>query len=265
MFALFKWLLWLCLPSTVVLVGMALTTFWLLRRKQYRPAICLILLETMLVMVMLPWTAAKVGYALESKYPPKSVTEYPSADAIVLLGGGLGPVRSGFPHTECYAASDRVLMAFRLWKAGKAPVIIPTGELAALSEKPILEMMGVPSSAILTEDQARDTAENADYTFKLLANRKCKRVFVVTSSWHLKRTMMLFNAPQMEFIPVSCDTEASLTLAQWSVMPLWQKLPTFQAGALTMTYAKEWLGVLFYSLRRPSLAMTEPTATPKAQ
>jgi uncharacterized SAM-binding protein YcdF (DUF218 family) len=258
MFALFKWILWLCLPSTIVLVGIALVALWLLVRKQIRPAILLILLDALLVTVMLPWTAAKVGYTLERQYPPKALTEYGTADAIVLLGGGLGPVRSGFPYTECYAASDRAIMACRLWKAGKAPVIIPTGEMAAESEKPLLEAIGVPSAAILCEERARDTAENADYTFKVLAERKCKRAFVVTSSWHLPRAMMLFKAPGIEFIPVSCDTEASLTLAQFPVMPMWQKLPSFASGALTMSYAKEWLGILFYSLRKPSQAQVLP-------
>lgn len=260
MFALFKWFLWFCLPSTVVVLGIALTALWLMFRKQMRPALCLLLLDALLVMVMSPFTAAKLGYSLERQYPPKSITEIGKADAVVVLGGGLGPIRAGFPNVECYAAADRVVMAARLWKAGKAPVIIPTGELAAYAEKPLLEAMEVPSSAILCEERARDTAENADYTFQLLLERKCKTAFVVTSAWHLPRTMMLFKSSEIEFIPVGCDTEASLTLAQWSKMPLWQKLPSFAAGAQTMAYAKEWLGILFYSLRKPTLAKA-PAAT----
>lgn len=263
MFALFKWILWLCLPSTIVLIGIALTALWLLTRKQVRPAFCLLLLDALLVTAMLPITAAKLGSSLERQYPLKSITEIGKADAIVLLGGGLGPMRPGFPYTECYASADRTVMAARLWKAGKAPVIIPTGELAALSEKPLLETMGVPATAILCEERARDTAENADYTFKLLEERKCKTAFVVTSAWHLPRSMMLFKSAEIEFIPVSCDTEASLALAQWSVMPLWQKLPSFASGAQTMAYAKEWLGILFYSLRKPTLEKPTSATPPK--
>lgn len=256
MFVLFKWLLWFCLPSTLVLLGMALVALWLTLRRQYRPAIVLMLLDVLLVVVMLPWTAAKLGYLLEQQYPPKAITEIPSADAIVLLGGGLGPVRSGLPYPECYAAADRTVMAFRLWKAGKAAVIIPTGEQAARSEKPLLEAFGVPSSAVLCEEHARDTAENAGNTFDVLKARKCKKALVVTSAWHLPRTMMLFRSPEIEFIPVSCDTESTLTMNQMSVMPVWQKLPSFQAGAQTMAFAKEWLGILFYTLRKPVLPQT---------
>jgi hypothetical protein len=58
--------------------------------------------------------------------------------------------------------------------------------------------------------------------------------------------------------------EATLSLAQWSIMPLWQKLPSFTAGAQTMAYAKEWLGILFYSLRKPKLEETASVMPPKA-
>ena len=256
MFALFKWILWLCLPSTVVLLGVAAVAGWLIFRKQLKPAILLFLLDVLLVVTMLPWTASTLGYTLERQYPPQVMSSIPKADAIVLLGGGLGVVRQGFPYTECYAASDRAVMAFRLWKAGKAPVIIPTGESAQDSEKPLLETFGVPASVILCEEKARDTAENADLTMQILAERKCKKVLVVTSSWHLPRTMMLFRSAEIEFIPVSCDTEASLSRALAPITPLWQKLPSFQAGMQTMVYAKEWLGILFYSFRKPKQPAT---------
>lgn len=265
MFTLFKWILWLCLPSTVVLLGVAAVAGWLFFRKQFKPAILLILLDALLVITMLPWTAATLGYTLERRYPPQAMTTIPKADAIVLLGGGLGVVRPGFPYTECYTSADRAVMAFRLWKAGKAPVIIPTGESAQDSEKPLLETFGVPSSAILCEQKARDTAENANLTMQILAERKCKKVLVVTSSWHLPRTMMLFRSSEVEFIPVSCDTEASLSRALAPVMPLWQKLPSFQAGMQTMTYAKEWLGILFYSFRKPAPPAAAKSAEPQSK
>ena len=57
MFALFKWLLWFCLPSTLVLVGMLAVACWLFWRKQYRPAVVLFCLDALLTFVMLPWTS----------------------------------------------------------------------------------------------------------------------------------------------------------------------------------------------------------------
>lgn len=263
MFALFKWLLWCCLPSTLVLLGLASVAAWLFFRKQFRPALLIVLLEALLITPMLPYVSMQLGYSLERRYPPQTLASIPAADAIVVLGGGLGPVRPEVPYPECYSASDRILTAYRLWKAGKAPVIIPTGEMANVTEKVVLESLGVPASAILCEDRARDTAENASKTFSMLVQRKCKTVLVVTSSWHLPRTMMLFQMPGISFVPVSCDTEATLTRAQWAVMPLWQKLPSFQSAASSMVYVKEWLGILFYSFRRPQVKAAIPAVAAK--
>lgn len=252
MFVIFKWLLWLCMPLTVVLIGMALVAIWLLWRRQVRPAICLLLLDGLLLTVSLPVVAMKLGTHLESKFPPQELRTIPSADAIVLLGGGVGMVEPGLPYPECGPGSDRTVMAARLYHAKKAPVIIPTGENAQLSEKPLLETMQVPSAAVLCEDKARDTAENAAKTIEILKALNAKTILLVTSSWHLPRSMMLFQIPGITVIPVGCDYEATLTQLQWQKKPLWQKLPSSQAAWQTATYAKEWLGILFYSFRKPA-------------
>lgn len=258
MFVLFKWLLWLCMPFTLVLLGLAAVGAWLLWRRQVRPALCVWLLDAALVTMCLPAVSTALGVSLERKYPPVALAEIPKADAIVLLGGGVGASREGLPYPECYPASDRAVMAARLYHAGKAPLIIPTGEGAPLAEKPLLEAMKVPASAILCEDAARDTAENASKTFALLRARGCKKVLVVTSSWHLPRTMMLFKAPGMEFIPVGCDYEATLAALDSDRAPMWQKLPSTQAAAQAGIYVKEWLGILFYSFRKPSMEAEGP-------
>lgn len=251
MFAIFKWILWCCMPYTLVLLGLAAVTLWLFLRRQVRPAIGLFLSELLLVVISLPVVEMKLGVHLESKYPPAALQTLPSADAIVLLGGGIGATEPDVPYPECYPAADRAVMAARLYHAGKAPLIIPTGEGAPLAEKPLLETMQVPASAILCEEKARDTAENAVRTVDLLKARNAKRILLVTSSWHLPRSMMLFRVPGLTVIPVGCDYEATLTASQWKRMPLWQKLPSAQAATQTAVYLKEWLGILFYSFRKP--------------
>lgn len=251
MFVIFKWLLWLSMPLTMVLIGMALVALWLIWRRQLRPALCLLLLDGLLLTISLPVVAMKLGTHLESKYPPQELRTIPAADAIVVLGGGVGMIEPGLPYPECYPSVDRAVMAVRLYHARKAPIIIPTGENAHLSEKPLLEAMQVPASAILCEDKARDTAENAVKTIEILKARNVKHVLLVTSSWHLKRSMMLFQASGITVTPVGCDYEATLTQLQWHKKPLWQKLPSSQAAWQTSTYVKEWLGILFYSFRKP--------------
>ena len=55
------------------------------------------------------------------------VETFPAADAILLLGGGMGADTNFSPYAEISARADRVWQAARLHKAGKAPKIISTG------------------------------------------------------------------------------------------------------------------------------------------
>ncbi len=251
MFTLFKWLLWCCMPYSLLLLGfLTFGIVALCRRKVFR-CIWLLSIGTLLFILALPWLSTTLGYSLEKQYPPTALQDIPAADAIVVLGGGIGSTKAGLPYPECYPASDRVIMAARLYHAGKAPLILPSGSSSAYAEKPLLETMRVPASAILCEDDSRDTAENAAFTFKLLRERGCKKILLVTSAWHMPRATMLFQAEGIEIIPVGCDYEATLAHMEADVMPLWMKLPSSAALAQSCVYLKEYLGILFYSFRNP--------------
>lgn len=252
MFVLFKWFLWLCMPFTLVLLVLALVALWQLGKRRWRLGGLLLLLDAALVAMTLPATSTAIGYALERRFPEVPLAEIPQADAIVVLGGGVIGTDQQLLYPDCIAAGDRVVMAARLFHAGKAPIIIPTGTGAVTAEKPLLETMKVPAEAILCETEARDTAENASYTFTLLRKKNCKKVLLVTSAWHMPRAMMLFGAAKdLEIFPVGCDYEATCEHRMAAERDIWQKLPMLQSGGLTATYLKEWLGILFYSFKKP--------------
>ncbi len=62
-----------------------------------------------------------------ARYSPVAVAETPTADAIVALGGaveGPAPPRIALDLSD---AADRVLHAARLYRAGKAPVVVISG------------------------------------------------------------------------------------------------------------------------------------------
>jgi hypothetical protein len=74
-----------------------------------------------------PIVADYMGLRLESWYPPVAVEATPAADAIVVLGGGVeGPAPPRIT-VELSDAADRVLHAARLYRAGKAPVVLLSG------------------------------------------------------------------------------------------------------------------------------------------
>ena len=91
-----------------------------------------------------------LGGALEKAYPPQHAEAMPKADAIVLLGGGM-MCNTNLPYAEMWSAADRVWHAARLYKAGKASVVIPTGCGDESAVVPLLLDLGVPRKAIRVE------------------------------------------------------------------------------------------------------------------
>lgn len=255
-YVFFKWATWLCMPYTLAMLALLAVAVWLLFRKQAKPAVCVLAVAAFLFALGLPAVSTAVGYSLERKFPPTPLEAIPSADAIVVLGGGVGAASEAVPYPELYWSADRAIMAARLFRAGKAPLIIPTGTGAPQAEKPLLEALGVPCSSIVCEDEAIDTATNATKTVAILRARGCKRILLVTSAWHMPRAMMLFQIPGVEVVPVGCDYESTLAVAraQEQRPAIWAMLPGPEPAGRLAYYAKEWLGILFYSFRKPPVA-----------
>ncbi len=108
--------------------------------------------------------------ALEWRHPALSETTLPSADAIVVLGGGTRQWLAPRPWHEVGEAGDRVLYAARLYRAGVAPVVVVSGGQGTLDNpgtvseanamQDMLVDLGVPDEAIVVEGVSRNTYEN---------------------------------------------------------------------------------------------------------
>lgn len=109
------------------------------------------------------WMGLLLGLGLEREFPPARVESLPQADAIVVLGGGVGGHTNAVCYTELYTAADRVAHAARIWKAGKAPVVITSGCGELQASLPLLKELGVPESAVLVENEALNTEQNARF------------------------------------------------------------------------------------------------------
>ena len=62
---------------------------------------------------------------------PKSI---PKADAVLVLGGGIRPAPTKGLGVEVNEAGDRLLCGVRLWKQGKAPVLITSGAVSSFMQ-----------------------------------------------------------------------------------------------------------------------------------
>ena len=201
-----------------------------------------------------PMTYRWMGGALESEWPVVKAEDAPTADAIVLLGGGMGSNTNVYPYAEMWNGADRVWHAARLYKAGKAPIVIPTGAGEKESSVPLLLDLGVPEGAIRVEPKARNTEENAMFVEKILEPRNTqntrKRVLLVTSAWHMTRSVLMYRkyAPSLEIIPAAADYEATVQTGRpFSLKDLWPDATMFYANSYIL---KEYIGYWGYRLFR---------------
>jgi uncharacterized SAM-binding protein YcdF (DUF218 family) len=109
------------------------------------------------------------------------------SDAIVVLGG---------------ESLMRAEHAARLARNGLAPLVFVSGRGDCEIMQQVLARHGVQTNVIELEGLSTTTQENALYTVKLLRERKCRRVILVTSWFHSRRSLGSFRkyAPEIEFL-----------------------------------------------------------------
>lgn len=192
-----------------------------------------------------------LGLPLERPYlAAQSVESLPRADAAVVLGGGMGK-SPAMHYPDMNEAADRVWHAARIWKAGKAPIVVVSGVNDLASTVPLLLEMGVPRDAIAVDDKSRNTYENSRFTEALLRERTVAAgsqsatpsVLLVTSAWHMPRASGNFAKTSLKVVPAPCDFWISN--AWESKFHWWDWIAPSADNIKCSNYMfKEWLGRL---------------------
>ena len=262
-------------------VGMLLVAVGLvlLLRKKARPASWAL---GMALVWFWFWSMPIVGgwlcLPLEEDYPVKLAEELPTADAIVVMGGGIWG-STNYPYASLRDGADRAWHAARLWKAGKAPIIIPSNVDAELCDVKLLVDLGVPREAVVLENKAVNSEENAKLVAEILAaassakameaRRNAKvtaaqagqaqwacqaertrepsaKILLVTSACHMKRSLYMFEkyAPEIECIPAATDYQA----LPWKDNPFRFRslLPSIDAFSRNNSFIHEYIGYYGY-------------------
>jgi len=208
------------------------------------------------------WVAYSLTRSLEWQYLPPS--EIPTADVIVVLGGGTESPDYPRQTVEVNGAGDRVIFAAQLYKQGKAPhILLSGGNIAFLSStshnpsedmRELLLLMGIPKDAIWLETQSRNTYENAIFSKKILQEKNIDRILLVTSAMHMPRSVGLFERQGLDVIPAPADF--TLTQQGWQhlIEPTLETqminlIPNTSNLSLTTRVIKEYLGILYYKAR----------------
>lgn len=192
-------------------------------------------------LLLLPLTERFPAWAMGGRAP----------DGIIVLGGAIDPERSQARGSlEMDASGERIITMLQLARRYPAARIVFSGGSANLIEEPVpeapiagdlLEDFGTPRGRVALESESRTTAENAAYTRKLVAPKPGERWLLVTSAFHMPRSIGAFRKAgfDVEAYPVDWRTRG------------WrdglEPFTTLSAGlARTDAAVHEWIGLLAY-------------------
>ena len=156
-----------------------------------------------LAMAALLWLLATVPVADRLMAPlerPYADFKKPAGDVIVLLGGGIAEGVPDFSGKGAPSADmlSRIVTAVRLQRQIDVPIIVSGGKVyqnisseAGIARR-ILTDLGVSEKKIIVEENSRDTFDNARYTREICRDRGFERPIVLTSAYHLRRALYLF-------------------------------------------------------------------------
>ncbi len=134
---------------------------------------------------------------------------------IIVLGGGLaGAVNEARGGYEMEAAGDRFLEGAVLARrypevplliSGGSGELIASGEGDAVTAVRLFGALGILQERLILESASRNTDENARFTANLLGAKAKEPWLLVTSAFHMPRSMALFRKAGVNVIPWPTD------------------------------------------------------------
>jgi uncharacterized SAM-binding protein YcdF (DUF218 family) len=191
---------------------------------------------------------------LENAYPPLRPFAAGDAQGLVILGGGTiqaSPEAGQGMDTLGAHALKRTLYAFTLRGFFAGPYIASGGmvfdygqEAEAEVTARLLVSLGLPSGRVLKEGASRNTWQNAKSVAGLFGHKK---IILVSSAYHMRRSVFCFENNGFEVIPAPTDYLCSRD-SRYGILSF---LPSMDAFLGVATALHEYLGILYYRLAYP--------------
>lgn len=244
------WFLAQPLNLAIFLLLFALPAFLLRRRRLGGAAVTL----SALVLVVSAWTSlgAIMLNTLEERFQrPAALPGH--IDGIVVLGGGfegaINLARGGF---ELNSGGDRFVETALLAKrfpdakvliSGGTGAVLLDGEGDADTAVRFLAAFGIPRERLIIENRSRNTAENAEFSKEMANPQPGQNWLLVTSAFHMPRSMGLFRKAGFPVIAWPSDYRTSGREG----IGLFRDNPADSLQTTTLAI-REWAGLLGYWL-----------------
>jgi uncharacterized SAM-binding protein YcdF (DUF218 family) len=197
----------LTFPLVLTLAGLVVAAI-VLRLGWRRTAVALAVLALGWSAVWsVPRNSEWLRQSLEQRHASEHEHALPTADAIVVLGGGGYTWVSRPGVTLADLKYSRLAAGARLYLSDRAPRVILSGggvgrNTEARNMARGMQVLGVPQSALLLEERSHDTEDNARNVGVLAHRQGVHRILLVTSAVHMPRASLLFRRNGMEVVEV---------------------------------------------------------------
>lgn len=122
---------------------------------------------------------------------------------IAIVLGGMGRIDERQNRFDFGQSGDRLFQTLELYHKKRVGKILITGGSGSVSKphhreaefiKKYLKSISIPDSNIITENNSKNTYENAVYTKHILDSLQFKgSILLVTSSFHMRRSLAIFH------------------------------------------------------------------------
>lgn len=151
--------------------------------------------------------------AFQSIWDIRVPVNHKKYSCVIVLGGFSG--EGGEDGGHFTDASDRFIQGVKLLETGQVSHILISGGSGMLSPgsfrealyaKTQLKKFNIPDSLILIESNSKNTFENAKFTKEILGKSNLKGPYLlVTSAFHMRRSLMLFKHAGVQVDPYPCN------------------------------------------------------------
>ncbi|WP_086993685.1 YdcF family protein [Rhizobium sullae] len=206
---------------------------------------------TLLLFVLLFTTTGNyLLQGLELRFP-KPDRDPDNLQCMIVLGGAFeNEVNTTGHGIEFNAGADRFIEALRLAQKYPQSRILVSGGDGSISGKyegdaaasaRFFPLFGVPHEQLIEERTSRTTFENAINTKELLASQGLANCLMITSGYHMPRSVGIFRKQGIDVVPWPTDyrTDGHVTLGLDFTQPS-------QNAQNMATAVREWFGLIGY-------------------
>jgi len=208
-------------------------------------------LLSLLILALSAWTSlgAMMLNPLEERFPRPPAPD--NVAGIIVLGGGFeGAINLARGGYEVNSSGDRFIEAAVLARrypdakivvSGGTGALVLDGEGDADTSSKLFAALGIPASRLILEKESRNTYENVENIRRLVTPGKDETWLLVTSAFHMPRSVGLFRKAAFPVVPWPVDYRTSGEEG----VGVMRDNPADSLQTTTMAI-REWIGLIAY-------------------